>query len=526
MRVLLLDDNPDDRALALRSLEKEIPGLRPREALDMAALERALDEDGFDAVVTDYQLQWTDGLTVLRKVRERYAWIPVVMFTSSGSEEIAVTAMKSGLDDYVVKAPRQFDRLPFALLAALRRRELERERDRLLEREREARAAAEAASLTKDEFLATLSHELRTPLNAIVGWTGMLRAGGLQGERLTRAVETIERNARSLTRLIDDLLDVSAIISGKMSLEMRPLDLGPVVEAALDSVRPAAEARSIRMDASLSPGAGPVPGDPDRLQQVAWNLLSNAVKFTPPGGRVAVSLARQDGIVRLTVRDTGRGIEPGFLPYVFEPFRQADGSITRTYGGLGLGLAIVRRLVELHGGSVHASSGGPGEGATFVVELPVSSVPEERRRVLPAEAEAERLDALPALEGVRVLVVDDDAEVRDLVETVLASAGAQVRVVASGEEALRELEREPPDVFLSDLAMPKMDGYELIHRVRLLPPESGGRVPAVALTAYARAEDRRRTLLAGFQMHLAKPVDPGELVVVVASLAGRVEGGA
>lgn len=517
MRILILDDNPDDRTLALRSLERDIPGLQPIEVLDMAGLEAMLDQDGFDAVVTDFQLHWTDGLTVLRAVRARYPRIPVVMFTNTGSEEIAVTAMKAGLDDYILKSPRHFDRLPYALIAALRRQELERERDQLLERERSARAAAEAASLTKDEFLATLSHELRTPLNAIVGWAGLVRSGALQGEKLGRAVETIERNARSLTRLIDDLLDVSAIISGKMSLEMRPLDLGAVLEAALDSVRPTAEARAIRIEAVLEPEVGVVSGDPDRLQQVAWNLLSNAVKFTPAGGQVWVHLDRWDGLARLRVRDSGRGIERSFLPHVFEPFRQADGSITRQHGGLGLGLAIVRRLVELHGGTVHADSPGPGQGATFIVELPVSSGSDDRREGLPEE-----LRTLPTLEGVRVLLVDDDAEVRDLAHVVLASAGAQVRTVASGPEALRLLQSEPPHVLVSDLAMPEMDGYELIHRVRSLPPEAGGRVPAVVLTAYARAEDRRRALLAGFHMHLAKPVDPQELVVVVASLAGRV----
>jgi signal transduction histidine kinase len=520
MRLLLLDDNPDDRALAVRSLEKEISGLHVREVLDATGLERALEEDAFDAVITDFQLRWSDGLTVLRAVRERYPHVPVVIFTNTGSEEIAVTAMKSGLDDYVIKTPRHFERLPYALQAARRRRELERDRERLLESEREARAAAEAASVTKDEFLATLSHELRTPLNAIVGWTEMLRSGALQGERLDRGVESIARNARVLSRLIDDLLDVSAIMSGKTSLELRPLDLTPVVDAALDAVRPAAEARSIRIDALLAPDAGPVSGDPDRLQQVVWNLLSNAVKFTPPGGRVSVRLDRLDGWAHLVVSDTGRGIEPSFLPYVFEPFRQGDGSTTRTQGGLGLGLAIVRRLVELHGGAIHAESAGAGKGATFFVELPLG-VWEERRGM--AKSDLDRLlPVLPELRGVRVLAVDDDFEVRDLLSAVLGGAGAQVRLATSAEEALRELEASPPDVLLSDLAMPGTDGYELIRRVRSLPAASGGRVPAVALTAYARAEDRRRTLLAGFHMHLAKPVDPDELIVVVASLAGRV----
>jgi signal transduction histidine kinase len=372
IRLLLIDDNPDDRVLAIRSLERELKELQIREVLDNPGLELALDEDAFDAVVTDYQLRWSDGLTVLHQVRARYPHTPVVMFTNTGSEEIAVTAMKAGLDDYVVKTPRHFDRLPYALLSALRRRELERERARLLEREREAREVAEAAGVLKDEFLATLSHELRTPLNAIAGWAGLLRSGALDGERLTQAIESIERNSRVLTRMVDDLLDVSAVISGKMSLKVQPLDPAGVVTDALEAIRPAAEARSIRIDANLSPEAGTVKADPDRLRQVVWNLLSNAVRFTPPGGRVSVRLEGQDGTAHLAVSDTGQGIDPTFLPYVFEPFRQADGSITRLHGGLGLGLAIVRRLVELHGGTVRAQSPGLGQGATFIVDLPAA----------------------------------------------------------------------------------------------------------------------------------------------------------
>ena len=391
-----------------------------------------------------------------------------------------------------------------------------------LEREREARAAAEAASVTKDEFLATLSHELRTPLNSIVGWAALLRSGALQGEKLTRAVDSIERNARSLTRLIDDLLDVSAIISGKMSLEMMPLDLVPVLEASLDSVRPTAEARSIRLDATWEADVGPISGDPDRLQQVLWNLLFNAIKFTSPGGEVSVHLRKVGGNARLTVRDTGRGIDPAFLPHVFEPFRQADGSITRTHGGLGLGLAIVRRLVELHGGMVTAESAGPGEGATFTIELPLRIAAGDRR----AHTTVLEIESPPlSLDGLRVLVVDDDEEVRELVEAILGRHGAQVQTVTSGAQAFQLLQGAPPDVLISDLAMPDMEGYELIRRVRQLSQEDGGRVPAVALTAHARAEDRRRSLLAGFHMHIAKPVDPEELIVVVASLTGRVGAG-
>jgi signal transduction histidine kinase len=522
IRLLLLDDNPDDRTLARRALEKDIPALQIREVMDRPGLDQALEDGGFDVVITDYQMHWTDGINVLREVRERYPQVPVVMFTNTGTEEVAVEAMKSGLDDYIIKSPRHYARLPAALRAALRNRALEHERDQLLDLERQARAAAEAASVTKDEFLATISHELRTPLNAIVGWAALLRSGALQGPKLTRAVESIERNARSLTRLIDDLLDVSAIISGKMSLEMMPLDLVHVLESALDAIRPTAEARSIRLGATWEPDVGTVSGDPDRLQQVLWNLLSNAVKFTLPGGEVTAHLRKVGGSARLAVRDTGSGIDPAFLPHVFEPFRQADGSITRTHGGLGLGLAIVRRLVELHGGVVTAESAGPGAGATFTIELPLCVAPDDRRHLPPLLA----VESPPlSLAGLRVVTADDDEEVRELVEAILSRHGARVQAVASGAEALRLLESEPPDLLISDLAMPEMGGYELIRRVRQLPPESGGRLPALALTAYARAEDRRRTLLAGFHMHIAKPVDPEELVVVVASLTGRVGAG-
>jgi signal transduction histidine kinase/ActR/RegA family two-component response regulator len=404
------------------------------------------------------------------------------------------------------------------------RREAEEECRLLLERETAARAAAEAASLTKDEFLATLSHELRTPLNGIVGWASLLRSGTLKGERLARALASIERNAGAQARLIDDLLDVSAIISGKMRLEIRPLYLTPVIEAALDAVRPAAEAKSIHLEAACDALAGAVPGDADRLQQVVWNLLSNSVKFTPRGGTVRVCLERSEGQARIVVSDTGRGIAPEFLEHVFEPFRQADGSSTRSHRGLGLGLAIVRRLVELHGGQVRAESGGPGRGARFTVEIP-SGEPLVERRQTPVDGAAG--GGFPgvfrlSLDGLRVLVVDDEPDFRDLLVTLLEERGAAVHAAASAAEALRTLPSLRPDVLLSDIAMPDVDGYELIRRLRALPAESGGRVPAVALTAYARAEDRRRVLLSGFNMYLAKPVDPEELVAVVASLGGRL----
>jgi signal transduction histidine kinase len=529
MRILLIDDNPDDRALARRMLERDLSGLETQEVFDAATLDQALEEEPFDVVVTDYRLRWSDGLEVLRRVKEKDPDCPVVMFTGTGTEEVAVEAMKSGLDDYIVKSPQHYGRLPLAVRSALARAQqrrytasLESRLQTLLDRERTARAAAEAASLMKDEFLATLSHELRTPLNAIVGWTHLLRSGTLTGERLQRAVETIERNAYAQARLIDDLLDVSAIVSGKMNLEVRPADFAKIIEAALDGVRPAADAKGIRLQVALDPDAGPVPGDAARLQQVVWNLLSNAVKFTPVGGRVQVGLERRGGHARLSVRDSGVGIEPDFLPHVFEPFRQADSGTTRAQGGLGLGLAIVRRLVELHGGAVQAESEGPGQGATFVVELPLQAGEPERRTHSAAGPPAREEVGSPDLSGLRVLVVDDEADSRDLIAVALEESGAEVLAIESAVRARGALAGFRPDVLVSDIAMAEEDGYDLIRWIRDLPPERGGTVPAAAVTAYARSEDRRRALLAGYNMHLSKPFDPGELLAVVASLGGRV----
>jgi PAS domain S-box-containing protein len=378
---------------------------------------------------------------------------------------------------------------------------------------------AEIANRAKDEFLATLSHELRTPLNALVGWTSMLRTGKLDPPTVERALDALERNTRAQVQLIDDLLDVSRIISGKLRLDVRPVELGAVVEAAVDATRPAATAKDIAIAVDVDPLAGPVPGDPDRLQQVVWNLLSNAIKFTPKGGRVRVQVEPIDSRVRLRVTDTGQGIAPEFLPFIFERFRQAESPTIRTHGGLGLGLAIVRHLVDLHGGTVRAESAGEGRGSTFTVELPVRAA-----RLSPAEAPwAPRAtgvtvtSAPPVLEGLRVLVVDDDPDARDLLSTILAQCHAGVTVTASVPEALAAWEQGTYDVLVSDIGLPGEDGYALIRAIRAREGH-GRRIPAVALTAYARSEDRRLALLAGFQMHVAKPVQPDELIAVVAHL--------
>jgi PAS domain S-box-containing protein len=397
------------------------------------------------------------------------------------------------------------------------------DRSRLLSNEKLARNEAERANRLKDEFLATISHELRNPLNAIMGWAHMMRLGKLTPANVDRAVETIYRNAKSQSQLVADLLDVSRIISGKLRLDVRAVDLIYIVNAAIDSIRPAADAKSIRLQTMLDPAAGPISGDADRLQQIVWNLLTNAVKFTPKGGRIQVKLQRVDSHVEIVVSDSGIGISKEFLPHVFDRFRQADASTTRIHGGLGLGLSIVHQLVDLHGGIVSVQSEGEGKGATFTISLPFVGVISNQQDAEPAQAHDEviTLEGLPSLEGLKVLVVDDEADTRELIREVLKECGSEVITSGSVEEALIALEQHKPDILISDLGMPDEDGYSLISKIRALPSERGGQIPAAALTAYARAEDRMRVLRSGFQFHLPKPVDSAELVTVVASLAGR-----
>jgi PAS domain S-box-containing protein len=399
------------------------------------------------------------------------------------------------------------------------------EREKLLESERMARTEAERMSEMKDHFLANLSHELRTPLNAIVGWTQVLRHGARDEADLAKGLETIERNARVQTQLIEDLLDMSRITSGKMRLDIQPVEPVSVIEAAIESVKPAAEAKGIRVEKMLDALAGPVSGDPNRLQQVMWNLLSNAIKFTPRGGKVQVLLERVNSHIEISVADTGIGIEPRFLPFVFDRFRQGDASTTRKFGGLGLGLSIVKSLVEMHGGTVRVRSPGQDQGTTFAVHLPVTVVHrtsdgEERVHPRSSLAASENIAAID-LSGTKVLVVDDETDARELIKRVLHDCNAVVLTAATAEEALRLVETERPDVFISDIGMPNVDGYELLRRVRALGPARGGRVPSIALTAFARSEDRTRALRAGFMVHVAKPVEPSELIATVASIAGR-----
>jgi CheY-like chemotaxis protein len=390
------------------------------------------------------------------------------------------------------------------------------------ERLRAALAAAEEANRLKDEFLAVLSHELRTPLNAILGWARMLRAGTLPPENVSRALETIERNAQAQAQLIEDLLDVSRIVSGKLRLEMRTVDVADVVRETIETVRPTADARGVSLTSAIG-AVAPVSGDAQRLQQVLWNLLSNSIKFTPRGGSVSVRLEQDGPIVRIAVTDTGQGIDKEFLPHVFDRFRQASLPGQARRKGLGLGLAIVRHLVEAHAGNVHAASEGLGTGATFTVELPVLV----GRTVTVPEGETaypHSLETTLSLTGVRVLVVDDDADAREMLTVALQQYGAEVTTSPTAEAAYDMIVEDTPDVIVSDIEMPGATGYELIRRVRLADDPRIRRTPAVALTAYARTEDRVKALLAGFQTHVPKPVEPAELVTVIASLSQRTIG--
>jgi PAS domain S-box-containing protein len=399
-----------------------------------------------------------------------------------------------------------------------------RERLFLLDSEREARSQAERASRIKDEFLATLSHELRTPLNAVLGWVSLLQREGLQAEERKRGLDTIERNARVQAQIIDDLLDLSAIISGKVRLDVQRVDLPNVLNESIETVRPTAEAKGIRLQALVDPFAGPISGDPNRLKQVFWNLLSNAIKFTPKEGKVQVLLERVNSHLEVSVIDTGEGIAPELLPYVFDRFRQGDDSTTRRHGGLGLGLAIVKQLVELHGGNIRVKSGGIGQGATFTLNLPLIALhaepANERRHPRAARHQSEPSPEV-SLANLHVLVVDDDSDARDLVQRLLQLAGATVSMAGSAAEAMERILAERPDVLVCDIGMPGEDGYTFIRRLRSIEETQGSALPAVALSAYARSDDRTKAIRSGFQNHLAKPVESAELLAVINSLANR-----
>ncbi len=523
--VVLLEDDDLDAELIAEKLESSGSRFELRRATDEASYRELLSQGDVALVLSDFSLPGYDGFAALDAARELVSGAPFIFVSGVLGEEFVIDAVRRGATDYVVKD--RLHRLVPAVHRALAEAETRRmrvvaeaERDRLLVSEREAREAAEEANRMKDEFLALVSHELRTPLNAILGWATLLLDADKGAQTVTRGLETIVRNARVQARLIEDILDISRIITGKLHLQTARCTVASFVGAAVDALRPAATAKEISLELEFAENIGETIGDAERLQQVVWNLVANAVKFTPRGGRVGISVARGDGSLVIVVEDTGCGIDDELLPHVFERFRQGDGSKTRAHSGLGLGLAIVRHLVELHGGTVSASS-TPGHGARFEVRLPIratipSTIPAapHSERQLPAP---ERSPARCSLLGLRVLVVDDEADARDLVSEVLRSSGAEVTTSGCVEGALDMLSGTRPDVIISDIGMPQVDGYTFLRRVRML----GTRVPAIALTAYARDVDRAEAERAGYQYHLAKPVPPHLLVNVVAQVAGR-----
>src|ERR1700761_1578006 len=554
-RILIVDDLPE-KLLVYRTLLEDLDAQIVEAHSGTEALKRVLEGE-FAVILLDVNMPDIDGLETANLVRRHKngRHTPIIFITSYADEMQTARGYELGAVDYILSPVipavlrtkvRVFVDLYEARAAlALSNQELETrvvertgelqksnerlqgeiaerlraeaEREALLAREKVLRAEAEELSRLKDEFLATMSHELRTPLNAIFGWITLLRTRRLDEATQERALETIERNARAQKRLIEDLLDVSRIVTGKVALEILPVDPRRVLQAALETMQPAAQTKGIKVVPLLDTGAATVRGDSARLQQIVCNLLSNAIKFTPSGGQVEVCLAHRNGEAEISVTDSGQGIKPEFLPLVFDRFRQEDGSISRRHGGLGLGLAIVRHLVELHAGQVEAFSEGEGKGSRFVVRLPT--------RVGAAASTNEEVATNPAsssmLAGVRLLVVDDEPGARDLIANVLQGYGAQVTLAESGQAALTKLFEERPHVLVADLAMPGMDGYALIEQVRALDPDFGGQTPAIAVTGYASPLDRLRALQAGYQNHVAKPVEPQELAIVIASLTGR-----
>jgi signal transduction histidine kinase len=556
-RVLIVDDLAEKLLVyrtVLEELDAEIVGARSGKE----ALERILHDD-FAVILLDVNMPDIDGIETATLIRnyKRSRQTPIIFVTAYADEAQTTRAYKlgavdfilspvnpdvlrtkvqvfvdlyrahaelarslQGLEQRVVERTAELQQSNDRLQAEIaERRRVESEREGLLAREKVLRTEAEELSRLKDEFLATMSHELRTPLNAIFGWITLLRTRRLDAATQARALETIERNARAQKRLIEDLLDVSRIVTGKVTLELNVVDPRRVIEASIETMLPAAHAKGIELVPRLQPGVGSLRGDFARLQQVVCNLLSNAIKFTPTGGQIEVSLNHAADAAEITVRDSGQGIRPEFLPYVFDRFRQEDGSISRKHGGLGLGLAIVRHLVELHGGTVFAASSGEGQGAIFTVRIPTRDAAASMlaARAQSVSAQASAADA--RLRGLHVLVVDDDPGARELIAKMLQSYGAQVSLAGSGPAALTLLFEQRPHVLVADLGMPEMDGFALIEQVRSLDPNLGGRVPAVAVTAYASPQDRVRALHAGYQNHIAKPVEPEELAAIITSVA-------
>lgn len=495
----------------------------------------AVIHDGVGAIIVSEEALIDKPEVLAECVRTQPVWsdIPILVLSRSGAEAASLAHAVQQIGNVsVVERPVRVTTLVSLVKSNLRARQRQYEvraylvqREELLGLERSARADAERTGKMKDEFLATLSHELRTPLNAILGWSQLMREMRENGD-LDEGLQIIERNARAQAKIIEDLLDMSRIISGKVKLDIQPVDLAAAVQAAIENARPAAQAKNIRLECLIDPAVKPVCGDPNRLQQVLWNLLSNSVKFTPADGRITVTLKKVNSQSVITVTDTGEGIEPEFLPHVFDRFRQADGSTTRRHSGLGLGLSIVRQLVELHGGTITARSDGKDKGALFEILLPcVAPVREQEPAAIhppiaPPAVEKRAAKDCAKLRGIKVLVVDDEADARLMMRRFLEGYKAVVFTSGSAAEALDVIKREKLDVVVSDIGMPEKDGYELIRDLRSLG-NGQSQIPAIALTAYARTEDRIKAINAGFQLHLAKPVEPAELLTVVASVAGR-----
>ena len=549
--ILIVDDLPASLAMAIAHLEERgylvAIAQDGEDALDLA--ERLSP----DLILLDVLMPGMDGLATCRRLKasEKTKGIPVIFMTALGETPHKVAGFEAGGVDYVVK-PLEITEViarieTHVALHAMRnelekrvqertvelaaandvlkqeiadRKRVEEERERLLASEQAARAKAEAADRLKDEFLSTLSHELRTPLTAILGWAQMLRrTDPLDGAKVQRGLEVIERNGIAELRLVEALLDVSAILRGKVDLKLQPVSMAQVIQGVVDSATPSAEAKCIDISQSLGAATRRVWGDPGRLEQIVRNLLSNAIKFTPHGGHVVVSLREVGVMAQLRISDTGEGICAHVLPYVFDPFRQADSSSTRRHGGLGLGLAIVRDLVRMHGGTVRGESAGEGHGAVFTVDLPLMLGGEETPLVPKAGAGERGAGSFPSiLAGLRVLVVDDESDMRELMKCILGEAGAEVRVATVAREGFEIFERWRPDVLVSDIGLPDEDGYALIRKIRSLPVDQGGRTPAAALTAYADQHTRERTLSAGYQVHIAKPVHPTSFKETVARL--------
>ncbi len=568
LQVLLVEDNPADALLVEVALEEMarpprlIHVTRLAEALELLAghaLESASLEEGaggevgggFDVVFLDLGLPDSQGLSSFERVQQVAPDVPLIALTGLDDEKLALEALQSGASDYLIKGQTGAALLERSMRYAIERKKSERSRIEL-GRARAEREEAEAANRAKDEFLATLSHELRTPLNAILGWASLLRSQNVDASLMQMAFDTIERNARTQAQLVDDLLDVSRIITGKLSLDHRVLDFNDVISNAIGSLHPQIEAKKLVLQRANNEPLF-VCGDVARLQQVVGNLLSNAIKFTPEGGGIFVTAQIQEQLpvaapaqvleatmatrqevqavegqvswVELAVRDTGQGIEKEFLPHVFDRFRQADGSTTRRHGGLGIGLAIVRHLVQAHQGTIEAHSDGPGLGAAFWVRLPiVSSLSNGAECDIDTKDQGSGKDARTSatlLSGLRVLGIDDQPDARDLIRVAMASCGAAVKLAASAHEALETVRLWRPDVIVSDVGMPEMDGYEFLRCVRALSEGEGGRTPSIALTGYARDEERSRARAAGFEGFLSKPIDPDLLAHTVAQLAGR-----